>query len=76
MVLRQCLERWFSTFNKVPHAIVTPSHRTIMLLLHNFTFPTVVNHNANISVSQWAPVSPVKGSFEAQGGHNLQVENH
>ena len=45
------------TFSTVPHVIV------IIKLVHNFA--TVMNHNVNICVSQWAEI-PVKGSFDSQ----------
>lgn len=35
-------------FNIVPHAVVTPSHKMISLLLHNCKFALVVNRNVNI----------------------------
>ena len=47
-------EQWFSTFlmlqpfNMVPHVVVTPTHKIILLLLHNYSFATVVNCNLNI----------------------------
>jgi hypothetical protein len=47
------LEQWLSTFlmlrpfNTVPHVVVTPSHKTISLLLLNWNFATVMNHNIN-----------------------------
>jgi hypothetical protein len=36
--------------NTVPHVVVTPSHKFISFLLHNYNFVTVMNHNANICV--------------------------
>jgi len=35
-------------FNTVPHVVVTHNQNIISLLLHNFNFGTVVNHNVNI----------------------------
>ena len=48
------LEQWFSTFlmlrpfNTVPHVVVTPNHEVISLLLYNYDFATVMNHNVEI----------------------------
>jgi hypothetical protein len=45
------LDQWFSTFlkpppfNSVPHVVVTPRHIFFLLLLHNYNFITVMNHN-------------------------------
>jgi hypothetical protein len=36
------------TFNTVPHVVVTPNHKVIMLLLHNCNFATIMNHHVNI----------------------------
>jgi hypothetical protein len=48
------LEQWLSTFlmlgpfNTVPHVVVTPKHKMISILLHNYNFATVINYNVNI----------------------------
>jgi hypothetical protein len=34
--------------NTVPQGAVTPSHKIILLLLHNCNFTSVMNRNANI----------------------------
>jgi hypothetical protein len=50
---RQAQEQWFWTFltlrafNTVPHVVVTPSHKIMSLLLHNYSFATVINHYVN-----------------------------
>jgi hypothetical protein len=35
-------------FNTGPHVVLTPHHKIISLLLHNWNFATVLNHNVNI----------------------------
>lgn len=35
-------------FPTVPHVVGTPNHRIISLLLHNYNFTTVRNHNVNL----------------------------
>ena len=47
-------------FNTVPHVVVTPNYKIILLLLHNCNFATVMNHYVNI----WY-VTPVKESGAA-----------
>ena len=48
-LLTQC----FSTFlmlpplNTVPHVVVTPNHKIISLLLRDYNFANVMNHNVN-----------------------------
>ena len=48
------VEQWFSTFlilrpfNTVPHLVVTPNHKIILLLIHNCNFATVMNYSVNI----------------------------
>lgn len=32
----------------VSHAVVTPNHKLMSLLLHNYNFATVLNRNVNI----------------------------
>ena len=52
--------QWLSTFlmlrpfNTVPHVVVTSNHKIILLLLHNYSLVTAMNHNANIFVFQWS----------------------
>ena len=45
VVLNLLMLRPFST---VPRVVVTPNHKIILLLLHNYNFATVINHNVNI----------------------------
>ena len=46
------LDQWFSTFlmlrpfNTVPHLVVTPNYKVILLLPHNCHLAAVTNHNA------------------------------
>jgi hypothetical protein len=46
---QKVLDQWFSTFltltpfNAVPHVVVTPNHKVILLLLHNCIFATVMS---------------------------------
>jgi hypothetical protein len=52
-------------FNTVPHSVVSPNHKIILLLHHYCNSATVMNHNANI--------------FRNRGlskGFNPRVENH
>lgn len=50
-LLKSGLGQWFSIFlvlppcNTVPYAVVTRNHKIILLLLPNYDFATVVNHN-------------------------------
>ena len=37
-------------FNTVPHVVVTLDHETVLLLLHNCNFATVMNCNINMDV--------------------------
>ena len=32
-------------FNADPHVVVTPNHKIISLLLHSYSFTTIMNHN-------------------------------
>ena len=51
---RDYMQRCFSTFlvlspfNSVPHVVMTPKNKRILLLLHNCNFATPMNHNVNI----------------------------
>jgi hypothetical protein len=36
-------------FHTAPYAVITPNHKTILLLFHNYNFATIVNCNVNIS---------------------------
>lgn len=73
------LQQWFSTFltlgpfTTTPHAVVTPKHKIILLLLRNCNFATVVNHNVNICVFWWPWMTPVKGSCDPQKVRDPQV---
>jgi hypothetical protein len=48
------LEQWFSSFlmlwalNPVPHVVVTPNRKIILLLRYNCNFAIVMNHNVTI----------------------------
>ena len=48
------LEQTFSAFlvlrpfNTVPHVMLTPSHRSTLLLFHNCNLATVINLNVDI----------------------------
>jgi hypothetical protein len=53
--------------NTVPHAMMTSNHNIILLLLHNCTFVTVMNH-----VSTWY-AGYLK--YDPQRGFNPRVEN-
>lgn len=63
------LERWFPIFpmlrpfNTVPHAVLTPNHNVIPLLLHSCNIAIVMNYNENIGY-----VTPIKGLFEPPKG--------
>ena len=37
-----------SPVNTVPHAVVIPNHKIILVLLHNSNFATVISHSVNI----------------------------
>lgn len=52
-------------FNTVSHAIVTPKHKIILLVLHSFAI--VMNHNVKICGVWRFLVIPVKGSFDRKG---------
>lgn len=49
--MEQVLEQWFSTFLRlhlfitVPHVVVTPNQKIILLLYYNCNFATAKNHN-------------------------------
>ena len=49
------LEKWFSTFlmlqpiKTIPHVVVTPNLKIILLLFHNCNFANDTNGNVNIS---------------------------
>ena len=61
-------------FNIVLHVVVTSNHKIISLLLPNYNFAAVVNHNVNICVFWWSWATPVKGSFDFPN-RSWQVEN-
>lgn len=67
--------QWLSTFlklrlfNTISHSVVTPNHKIILLLLHNYKFVTVMNHSGNIQYAGYLICDP-------QRGLNLHVENH
>lgn len=48
-----CLMQWFPNFlmqqpfNKVPHVVLASTIKLNLLLLHNCSFPTVMNQNVN-----------------------------
>ena len=42
-----------STFNPVPQAVLTASHKIIFLLLHNCNVATVMNHNVKKKNVKW-----------------------
>jgi hypothetical protein len=50
------LEHWFlnflilQSFNEVPHVLVTPGHKIILLLLQNCNYAIVMNHDVTIGV--------------------------
>ena len=50
------LQQWLSTFpmlqpfNTVPCVVLTPNHKSIVLLSHNCNFATVANRHVNICV--------------------------
>lgn len=55
----QHLERFLTLlilgpFNTVPCSVVTPNHKTVFLLSHNYSFATITNLNVNIS-DMWPP---------------------
>ena len=37
-----------NALNTVPRVVLTPTVTLFLLLLHNYTFATVMNHNVNI----------------------------
>lgn len=51
-------------FTTVPHALVTTNHKSILLLLHNYNFDTVINHIVN---TRYKAIS--------DKGHDSQVDN-
>lgn len=75
------VEQWFSTFlklrpfNKVSHAMVIPSLKTLSLWLHNCNLATVTRHNVNIYAFWWFCMALRKGHLTLRS-RNLQLENH
>lgn len=63
---------------KLPNAyvVVPPSTKLVLLLLHNCSFATVMDHNANICGFRWSRVTPVKAPFDLQASGDPRVENH
>lgn len=63
---RRVLPNAATTFNIVPHVGVTPKHKIISLLLHDFA--TVMTHNVNVWYRGYL-------IYDTQMGHNPQVKN-
>lgn len=63
------LEQQISTFlmlqpfNSISHSVVVPNHKIISLLLHNFKFSIIMNHNINVWYAEYVNMTPMKGSF-------------
>lgn len=59
-IILHCLDQWISAilmlqpFDTVSHVVMNANH-TIIFLLHNCNFATLMNHNANISGDRQLP---------------------
>jgi hypothetical protein len=78
----QLLHQWFSNSlmlqlcNTVRRVIVTPNQKTILLLLHNCKFATVMNCNVNAWYAGYLICNPYERVVHPQRGCDLQIDNH
>lgn len=72
-VLKNLLGQSFSNFLKlqlfdsIPHVVVIPTVKSFLLLLHNWKFAAVMNHNAHIWSVDYLNVTPVEELFNPKG---------
>jgi hypothetical protein len=62
-------------FNTIPHSVVTPIQKSILLLHRNCNFSGVTNHNVNIWYNGYLVCDPNDSVFQTPRHCNAQVEN-
>lgn len=60
--------------NTIHHIVVTPNYKIMSLLLHNYDFATVMNHNLNVCYAGILTWGSLKGSIDPRV-HEPQGKN-